>query len=134
MLRLRAVRDGAQVLQRDVESAQQAYQIASARMQQAALATQNTQTNVLVLKQATVPGLPWFPKWPLVIVVAELVGCLLAFAFVLVRELMDERVRVDDDIVLLGSPLLAVLPNNKAVRGAGPARLGSFGDAKRLTA
>jgi len=134
VLRLRAVRDGAQVLQRDVESAQQAYQIASARMQQAALATQNTQTNVLVLKQATVPGLPWFPKWPLVIVVAELVGCLLAFAFVLVRELMDERVRVDDDIVLLGSPLLAVLPNNKAVRGAGPARLGSFGDAKRLTA
>jgi chain length determinant protein EpsF len=111
VLRLRGQRDEAAVLLRDVENAQRTYDAIFARVNQTSLESQNTQTNVSVLKRATPPVSPSSPKLTLNAAVAVVLGLLLGLGTAFVRELMDKRLRSDEDVMLgLKQPLLGVLP------------------------
>jgi succinoglycan biosynthesis transport protein ExoP len=132
VLHLKGLRDEAQVLQRDVENAQKAYEAVMAHVSQSDMESQNTQTNVSVLKRASVPAFPSSPRIVLSAAVALTLGVLLALAVVVLRERVDRRLRTDDEVMsALGAPLLVKLPVAKsALPSHAPKRLP--GRAKRL--
>ena len=99
------------LLRRDVENAQTAYNTMQQRVTQTSVESENTRTNVFVLKRATEPALPSSPKLLRNMAAAAFLGALLALATALVRELRDRRVRTVSDVeVELGQPLLLTLP------------------------
>lgn len=111
VLRMKAVRDEGLVLQRELESAQRAYDSVQARLSQSSLESQTTQSNVNVLTQAVPPVEHSSPKVPLNTALAIVLGGLLAVGTALVLEMMDRRVRSADDIVLaLDLPVIGVMP------------------------
>lgn len=111
VLQLKAKRDQAAVLQRDVENAQRAYDAVLARLSQTDMESQNRQTNVSVLQNATAPAFPSSPKLLLNGAVAAVLGLLIAVAGTLLREKSDRRLRTDEDVMLgLNQPLLITLP------------------------
>ncbi len=111
VLKLKDQRDEALVLQRDVETAQRAYDAVGARLTQTSLESQSNQTNVAVLNRAAVPFRHASPRLLLNMVVAGFIGVLLAAATALLRELADRRVRGPEELSLaLGLPVLGELP------------------------
>lgn len=115
VLKLKAVRDEATVLTRDVESAQRAYEAVSTRLTQTTLESQTTQSNVNVLTEATPPVDPSSPKIVLNSILAIFVGGLLAIGTVLAMELRNRRIRSTDDLLAsLGLPVLGILPATNA--------------------
>lgn len=125
VLQLKAQRDEAVVLQRDVQNAQGAYDALASRGAQAALESRRNLTNVSVLKVATPPALPTSPK-PLVnLSVALILGLPLALAVVMFREQRDRRLRAGQDVQdVLELPLLVEIPR---VARAGRDRRLAFG-------
>ena len=119
VLQLKSQRDGAAVLLRDVENAQRAYDAVQARAGQTTLESQNNQTNVAVLKLASAPVFPSSPKLGVNLVVAAVLGTLLALAMVMIREIADRRLRTEEDVIDgLKLPLLVTLPRGIASAGA----------------
>ena len=111
VLALKAERDQIAVLQRDVENAQRAYDLVTQRLAQTNLESQTQQTNVVVLTPATAPLEPSSPKILLNVALAIFLGGLLGVGAALMLELMDQRVRGEDDLRLIdGLPLLGVIP------------------------
>jgi succinoglycan biosynthesis transport protein ExoP len=119
LLKLKEQRDEAAVLLRDVESAQRAYETITSRFNQASVESQSNQTNVSVLKEASAPSQPSAPRTFLNMILAVLVGSMLALASALMAELRDRRMRSEFDVVEgLELPLLGVMPDAKT----GPAK------------
>lgn len=111
LARLKEQRDQLTLLQRDVDNANQAYSAAVARAGQTELQTQGRQTNVTVIQEATPPAKPFKPRVALGLLLGVFAGLLLGLGYALIRELMDQRLRGDDDVaVWLDQPLLGVLP------------------------
>jgi uncharacterized protein involved in exopolysaccharide biosynthesis len=111
VLQLQSLRDEAGVLRRDVDNAQTAYNSMQERVTQTGVESQNTRTNVSVLKAATVPASASSPNMIRNMAVAAFLGALLALVTALVRELRDRRVRTVFDVELeLRQPLLLTLP------------------------
>ncbi|MBL8351865.1 MAG: chain length determinant protein EpsF [Burkholderiaceae bacterium] len=111
LLQLKAVRDQSQVLVREVENAQRAYDGVMARLNQTAMESQTTQSYANLLTQALPPAEPASPKILLNTALAILLGALLAMGVALLLELSDRRVRAPEDIIAaLGLPVLGVLP------------------------
>ncbi len=123
VLELKKQRDDLAVLQREVESAQRAYDAVAQRVTQTSLESQTTQTNIVVLTPAIEPVEPSSPKLLLNTLVAVFLGTLLAVGTVLLLELLDQRVRGDDDLQqLLGVPVLGLISTVKFGKGAKRAR------------
>jgi polysaccharide biosynthesis transport protein len=111
ILRLKEQRDEASVLLRDVESAQRAYETIMARQNQASVESQTNQTNVSVLKQAYAPSSHSSPKTLINLILAIMVGGMLAFGVTLMVELRDRKIRTEQDVVEgLELPLLGEMP------------------------
>lgn len=111
VLQMKSLRDQANVLGRDIETAQRAYDAIVARRDQTALESQSTQTNVSVVKTATAQFKPSGPKLLIIIPLAFAVGLIFAIGFVTTAELIDRRLRSDDDIRFdLDLPLLGRMP------------------------
>jgi len=109
--KLQGLRDEAELLRRDVENAQTAYNTMQQRVTQTSVESENTRTNVFVLKRATEPALPSSPKLLRNMAAAVFLGAMLALAIALLRELRDRRIRTVSDVeVELGQPLLLTLP------------------------
>ena len=110
LLELRRDRDQLAVLQRDVESAQNAYSAVAARHTQSSLESQAKQTNVSILSAAVAPLKPSSPnhlRWG---AMAVFFGGLLALGAALGLELLDRRLRSTQDVSgLLQLPVLGVL-------------------------
>jgi capsular polysaccharide biosynthesis protein len=122
VLKLRAVRDEASVLQRDVENAQRAYEGVLSRLNQSNLESQTNQSNVAALERATSPNLPSSPRISLNLLLGSLVAAIAATVVVGVREARDRRVRDESDFESLTNlPVVGVLPSFKRV---GKRRLG----------
>ncbi|RZU02259.1 chain length determinant protein EpsF [Rivibacter subsaxonicus] len=120
LFQLKAQRDDALILLKDVETAQKAYDAVLGRLNLTKLDSQNTLTNVGLLSSATEPPFASSPKLFLNLGVAVVLGALLAVAAVLVREFFDRRVRTIEDIAeQLQLPVLCVMP--------GPAKRPRFG-------
>ena len=110
VLRMQAQREQSVGLQRDVESAQRAYDSMQQRVSLASVESQNTHTNLTVLKQATAPIAPSSPNLLKNIGASVALGLLLGIGLVIGREQLDRRMRTVDDIAELKQPMLISLP------------------------
>jgi chain length determinant protein EpsF len=112
VLKLKAVRDEAAVLVREVENAQRAYDGVLARLTMTNLESQTNQANVAALERATAPNLPSSPRIFLNLLLGGLVAAIFGLAVVGLREARDRRVRGASDLeALLGLPLIGVVPS-----------------------
>ena len=119
VLRFKSARDEAAVLQRDVENAQRAYDGVLARLNQSSLESQTAQSNLSALAYATEPTRPSSPGLRQNVMLAFLLGMVLACITAVSREWRDRRVRTAGELPLLVQhPLIGVVP--------------SFAKAKRL--
>jgi len=110
VLNLNSLRGQARLLQREVENAQRAYDAVTARASQAVLGISAGRGQVFLLKEATVPVRPRWPKPTLNVLAAALFGLLLGTAAVLWRERQDRRLRIEADVAkFLRRPLLSTL-------------------------
>jgi polysaccharide biosynthesis transport protein len=135
VLKMKADRDEAAVLQRDVENAQRAYEAVVNRANQTGLEAQTQQSNVSILNPAPLPIDPAFPKLLLNTVLSVFVGGLLALATALLMEVMDRRMRSPADVVALaGLTVIGSLPraNTKKLKSRvrGPLLAGARKDEK----
>jgi succinoglycan biosynthesis transport protein ExoP len=122
VLRLKAVREDGLLLQRDVESAQRAYDTLRQRHAQASLESQATQASVQLLSPAQPPLDPSSPRLGLNALLGLVLGALTAGAAALALELRDRRVRSAEDLEACTQlPLLAALPPPPGT-GLDPAR------------
>jgi chain length determinant protein EpsF len=110
VLRMQSQRDQSVALQRELDNAQRAYDQMQQRVSLAAVESQNTHTNVTVLKQATVPIAPSSPNLVKNIGASAVVGLLLGVGLVLGLEQLDRRLRTIDDLAELKQPMLVSLP------------------------
>ncbi|MGE5616232.1 MAG: chain length determinant protein EpsF, partial [Bacillota bacterium] len=107
---LRDARSESQVLLRDVDTAQKAYEAALSRYLVNKVESGARQTNVAVLSPATEPLMPAKPKVPLNIALGIFVGMLLGFTAVFFLELLDRRVRSNADLeIAMDAPLIGSL-------------------------
>jgi uncharacterized protein involved in exopolysaccharide biosynthesis len=99
------------VLQRDVDAAQKAYDAVSASAAQAHLQSLTNQTNMMRLASAVEPLDPSGLSPTLSLLVAAVAGVLLALATVLLLELLNRRIRsVEDLTAVTRLPILATIP------------------------
>jgi chain length determinant protein EpsF len=107
---LRQARHKSQVLIRDVDTAQKAYEAALQRYLVNKVEAGAKQTNVTILNPATEPMMPAKPKVPLNLALGLFVGILLGCAAVFFLELLDRRVRSTEDLEIgIDAPLLGTL-------------------------
>lgn len=112
VLELKEHYDKLSVLQRDVESAQKAYDfVVQSLSQQRLIVDQDHQTNISVLMPAEPPLEHSSPKLMLNMIIAVFLGSLLGVGTALVIELIDQRVRGAEDLVqFVGIPVLGIIP------------------------
>jgi polysaccharide biosynthesis transport protein len=123
VLKLRASRDEASVLQRDAENAQRAYEGVLARLNMTNLESQANQSNVVALERATAPNWPSSPRIGLNLLLGAVVAAIFGLVVVAVLEARDRRVRgVADFELLLGQPLTGLVPSFKPKRRLGGLR------------
>ncbi len=107
VLILNKQRDEINVLRRDIESAQAAFEIVSRRASQSNIESQTTQTNIAMLNAAIAPTSSSKPRVFLNILVSIFLGGLLGIGLALVLELFNRRVRSTDDLAeALNMPVL----------------------------
>lgn len=98
ILQLKAQKDEAAVLVSDVANAQRAYDALQARSAQTSLEGQSNQSDVSILKIATPPADPSFPKMIINTAVAIVLGGMLSVGLAVLRESRDRRIRLEGDI------------------------------------
>jgi succinoglycan biosynthesis transport protein ExoP len=110
VLLLNKQRDELNVLRRDIESAQRAFEIVSQRASQTNIESQANQTNIAVLNPASPPPDPSKPRVLINVLVSIVLGTLLGIGLALVLELMNRKVRSTDDLVeALELPVLGAI-------------------------
>ncbi|HRL76714.1 MAG TPA: chain length determinant protein EpsF [Candidatus Accumulibacter phosphatis] len=120
VLDLKKQRDEISVLAREVETAQRGFDAIGQRMTQSTLEAQSLQTNVAVLTPAFEPLAPAGPKVFLNVLVACVVGLLLAVAVALGLELIQPRIRSAADLArAMSVPVLAALDPAAAPQAEG---------------
>ncbi|MDR1228162.1 MAG: chain length determinant protein EpsF [Azoarcus sp.] len=119
VLELKAHYDKLSVLQRDIESAQKAYDFVMQSFAQKNLESQAQQANISVLTPAEPPLQPSSPRILLNMVIAVFLGSLLGVGLALVLELVDQRVRGSEDLSqFVGIPVLGIIPAPTGRAGA----------------
>lgn len=99
------------LLQRDVDSAQKAFETVSASASQSRLQSLTNQTNVMRLAPAVEPLEASGPSAKQAMLVAAAAGMLLAVAGALLAELINRRVRSIEDLTMVTQlPILATVP------------------------
>ena len=111
ILELRRANDEREVLSREVESAQRAYESATQRASAVRLESQLDQSTVAVLVSATQPLTPARPRIFLNAISSIVFGALFGIGLAIMTEWRDRRVRDGSDITLAtGIVLLAEFP------------------------
>jgi chain length determinant protein EpsF len=114
ILQLKERRDEVAVLRQEVEGAQKAYDMVAQRATQTSLESQSSQTNISILTPASEPSIHSSPKIVVNIIIALMLGTILALFVVLIRELLDRRIRTMEDISeSLGLPVIGFMPAEK---------------------
>ncbi|MFO1220327.1 MAG: GNVR domain-containing protein [Burkholderiaceae bacterium] len=112
VLEMKASRDEAAVLRRDVEGAQRAYDSVLGRASQMGLESQAGQTNVSIIGPVPVPAEPSSPNAARTLGSALLLGLLAGLGLALVREVRDPRIRTDQQAAtLLMQPVVTTIPS-----------------------
>lgn len=110
VLELKKQRDELAVLAREVENEQQAYENMLQSYYQTRMESQFNQTNIAILNPAVPPSSPSSPKVLLNMVSAVFLGLLLGFSLAFLFEVLDRRIRSEEDVTdLLETPVLATI-------------------------
>lgn len=110
VLQFKNQRGAMDMLNREVESAQAAYNSALKQFNESSLQSLVTQTNISVIDSAQVPRQPSGPNVGQNIVLAVLVGLMLGVGIAFGWELIDRRVRSREDLLAdLSLPVLGTL-------------------------
>lgn len=111
VLKMKNLRDQAQVLQRDVDSAQHALDGVTTRLQNTSLESQAQLSNVAQLESARAPAYPSSPHILSNIALGFLVAALVAIGLALALEARDRRLRTLNEVEhWLNQPLLGSIP------------------------
>lgn len=110
VMKMRDARNQAMVLQRDVETAQKAYEAAQARYLVNKVESGARQSNVTLLNPAVEPSRPSKPRRLVNLALGLVLGLVLGVGAVFLLELFDRRVRSGNDLADgLDAPLLGEL-------------------------
>jgi chain length determinant protein EpsF len=109
VLSLRGERDEASVLLRDVETANRAYDTVAQRRSQIDTESQSDQAAAKVLSPATEPLSHSAPNLPKNLLAAIVLGLAAGLAAAVAWELLDRRVRSEDDLAMGDVPIIGVL-------------------------
>jgi succinoglycan biosynthesis transport protein ExoP len=127
VLQLRSQRDQLALLQRDVDSAQKAYDLLSTRLMQTNLESAARLSNASIASRAVVPLLPSRPQPVLNLGLGAFFGLLLGIMAAIMAEGLRRPLRTSDDLLIAaGVPVLAVLPpassrrTHRLIGGTGP--------------
>ncbi len=113
ILALNKARDELQLLVREVEGAQHAYDSATQRLNQTSLEGQSNLSSVSLLDPAVPPVKHDSPKLLLNMLLSIFLGTLLGLGSGLLAEMLDRRVRSAEDLVeALQAPVLGVIKRN----------------------
>jgi chain length determinant protein EpsF len=120
VLELNRARDELGPLLKELETAQRAYDAASARFSQTRIEAQSEQSDVSVLNPAVAPTEPAGPRVLLNTLVAFLLGTVLGVGLALLLELLNRPVRSSSDMKdVLGIPVLGTIQWKQARRVGG---------------
>lgn len=110
VLKLKEARDQAATLTKDVQSAEQAYDAISTRLNQSSLEGQANFANVHLLTPAEEPSSPTKPNKALNTIVGFIVSGVIGLFVAFIAELFKRKIRSDEDIeALMGEAPLATL-------------------------
>jgi succinoglycan biosynthesis transport protein ExoP len=117
VLSMQQQRDQADVLQKEVENAQRAYDQVMQRQTQTTLESHAQQTDVSLLDHASVPVTASFPNVRLTLMLALFAGVLIGVVLALGREFFSPLIRSSEDLLTYtGLPVLAVVPSARLAR------------------
>ncbi len=112
VLDLNRSRDQMSVLQRDVETAQAAYNAVAQRLNQTSLEGKANESDISVLSPAIPPSQPSSPRLILNTILAIFLGVLLGIGFALIAEFRNRKIRSIEDLYEFSDiPVLAVIDN-----------------------
>lgn len=110
VIEMRDAKNAAFILQRDVDTAQKAYEAAQQRYTVNKVESGARYANVTILNEASPPAKPSRPKVLVNLALGVLLGLVLGFAAVFLLELLDRRVRSTQDLESgLDAPVLGQL-------------------------
>lgn len=111
VMKMKAVRDEAALLQRDVDNAQHAYDSVVTRMSNTSLESQVNQANISALELASAPSAHSSPRILTNLGLGLLAGALMAVMATLLGERFDRRLRAHEDLdALFQQPMIGVIP------------------------
>ena len=118
VLELNRQRDQLSVLKRDVEAAQRDFEGVSQRSALTRLESLAVQTNIATLNPASVPMKPSRPRILLNVLISIFLGTLIGVGIALMLELVNRRVRSEEDLEAFELPVLttissAALPSSR---------------------
>ncbi|HTQ35397.1 MAG TPA: GNVR domain-containing protein [Steroidobacteraceae bacterium] len=110
LLDLKQTRDGLEVLARNVNTAQTAYDTAMQRRVVNQVQSRASQADAALLNAAVLPQRPHSPNLPLNLALAALVGVMLGVGLVMLREMTDRRIHSGWEIAEIArAPMLGEL-------------------------
>jgi len=109
VLELKNQRDEVSVMQAELASTQLDYNNLRQRLSQSSLQSQNQQSSVTILTPAFEPEVASKPRVMLNIVLSIVLGSMLGVGAAMLMEILDRRIRSDEDLAEIGIPLLGVL-------------------------
>ena len=99
-------------VKRDADVAQEIYVMLSKRLEEAKVAEVMVPNEVQVIDEATLPESPIHPRKARTLALAAILGLIAGSGFVLVRELLDRKIRTASDVEeQLALPVLGVVPD-----------------------
>ena len=106
-------------LSRDAELANTIYKMLAQRLEESRIAESMVANDVQIVDMATLPEKPIRPRKALTLAVAALFGLLLSSGWVIMGELMNRRIRTEDDITrFLELTVLGAVPDEISLNRA----------------
>jgi succinoglycan biosynthesis transport protein ExoP len=102
-------------LQREAESARLIYNTLLQRAKETSVARELRSTNISIVDRAEAPRVPVFPRTTLIMLISLASATLLAIGSVFLSEILDDRVKVPDDVTNeLGLRLFGLVPTTRS--------------------
>ena len=113
LLKLNLSRGPLSVLQHDVDNAQKALESAGQALSQNSLKGNVAQSDIVILSPALVPRSPSSPKLIMNMALSILVGALMGIGLALLAEVLDRKVRSQDDVANIFGVSVFVMSQRK---------------------
>jgi len=110
--------------QRERESLQQTYLLLNERYQEAMINEASESGNVVILNPAVIPDTPSKPNRLFIILIGFMLGPIVSFALILIKDHFDDTVKTPDDIEKEEIKLLTWIPHYKSINKLSSDNLG----------